>query len=106
MLKYKRALIDRKLLECDLKCNRNYKYGDGDYLFDFIAYLLYYEISSKKVVLAFFLDTCSTRFYEGFRFCCLFFVFMVTKWASKGFSWSLLVATSWPLIPKGQMMFF
>ena len=43
------ALIDRKLLECNLKCNTNYTYIVGDFLFDSIAYLLHYAISSSAL---------------------------------------------------------
>ena len=43
------ALIDRKLLECNLKHNTNYTYIVGDCLFDSIAYLLQYAISSTAL---------------------------------------------------------
>ena len=43
------ALIDRKLLGCNLKCNTNYTYIVGDCLFDSIAYLLHYAISSTTL---------------------------------------------------------
>ena len=47
--KYNMALIDRKLVECNLKCNTNYTYIVGDCLFDSIAYLLHYAISSTAL---------------------------------------------------------
>ena len=43
------ALIDRKLLEYNLKRNTNYTYIVGDCLFDSIAYLLHYAISSTSL---------------------------------------------------------
>lgn len=41
------ALIDRKLADCNLQRNTAYTYVVGDCLFDSIAYLLRYDISSE-----------------------------------------------------------
>ena len=43
------ALIDSKLLGCNLKRNTNYTYIIGDCLFDSIVYLLHYAISSRSL---------------------------------------------------------